>query len=70
MRVGRIKKGDPQDVLKNRPINSALSVATQNIHYAELGITAIFTAKLLAVPEKLEAFLSFAFGQIRGDSSQ
>ena len=37
-----MKKGGSSNVLKNRPDYSALPNATENIHYSELGIRAIF----------------------------
>jgi hypothetical protein len=37
----KIKKGRFLNVLKNRPVCSALPSATENNHYAELGIMAI-----------------------------
>jgi hypothetical protein len=43
----RNKKGWFFSVLKNHPVNSALPGAKRNTHYAELGITDIFTASSL-----------------------
>src|ERR1035437_1320062 len=41
----KMKKGRFLNTLKNRPVRSALSSATENIPYAELGIRDIFAHK-------------------------
>ena len=38
--------GDSTNVLKNRPVSSALFGATENIYYAELGVTTTSIAEV------------------------
>ena len=44
-----MKKGRFLKILKNRPVCSALLSATENNHYAELGIRGIYILKIVAV---------------------